>query len=115
MAKILRFHPKLVSGLNALLPHGRLECSTAVEEVKFFVLVDSSGARILGTSYSEYPIEFTDQNLRKIVIFEECWAPFLKDNSDRDWLTCVSELLKFVRLHLFILDLPYEHFFADIG
>lgn len=101
MAKFLRFYPKLVFGLNVFLPHGqRLECSiTAVQEVRFFVLIDSSGARILDTSSPIAPKEFTDRSLRETIIFENSWALFLKDNSDRDWLTCVSELLKYVCLH----------------
>ncbi|KAF8159772.1 kinase-like domain-containing protein [Crassisporium funariophilum] len=100
MATILRSQPELFIGLNALLnPDYRLISSTSAIEVHYFVFTTWTGARILSISETKYRFPTSDRELRDIIVSKEAWKNLLDANPanlNKDWLTCISQLLQVV-------------------
>ncbi|KDR67956.1 hypothetical protein GALMADRAFT_257468 [Galerina marginata CBS 339.88] len=97
IVSILRFQPKLLYGINAFLePSQRVEYSTMVDEVKYFVFIGQGGARIFSTSPLQIPYPSSDQELREVVVSQSTWKTLLESDPDKDWLTCISQLLQVI-------------------
>ncbi|KIM44881.1 hypothetical protein M413DRAFT_364993 [Hebeloma cylindrosporum] len=101
IASLLRCKPRLLYGFNALLgPIYRLEYSDTVDEVRFLVLVKEKSARIFSTVSEDIPSPSSTDELRTIIISPSSWRLLLDRDSDRTWLTCISQLLQVVSLSL---------------
>jgi len=97
LASILRFDPKLLHGLNFLLqPSERLECSISQGEVKYFIISNSNGSKLLSTTSSEIVYPSSIDDLRKVICSEQGWRQLLDSDPEKDWLVCISQLLQLV-------------------
>ncbi|KAF8797678.1 kinase-like protein [Phlegmacium glaucopus] len=96
IATLLQFKPHLLQGFNALLrPNHRLECSTNVRQVRYFVIVTPKGANIISPTRLEVPFPTSDAELRSLVLLKS-WRGLLGGPRDEDWLICIASLLQVI-------------------
>ena len=99
IAKHLRHKPRLLYGLNSVLqPHYRLESSTTVSEVNFFVLVDGKNSWILTFLKNlPSPLPASDIEVKNIISEREIWETLLFTCEDTQYLACLAQILQEVR------------------
>ncbi|KAF9552975.1 kinase-like protein [Agrocybe pediades] len=95
LASKLKKRPKLLYGLNVLLPEDqRLDCSLSLAEVRYFVISDPRSSTIYSTSSPKVPYPSSCRDLREVVCSPSAWSQLLNSNPDKEWLVCISHLLQ---------------------
>ncbi|KIJ97721.1 hypothetical protein K443DRAFT_236687 [Laccaria amethystina LaAM-08-1] len=105
IASTLRTSPPLLHGFNSLLKKGyRIEFSNKVEVVDFFVWATPTAAVIRSFSGLNVPNPGSSAELRGWLSLDHEVGDLLKLNHGKygdedEYLTCLSQLLQFVRSH----------------
>ena len=103
IACTLRTSPPLLHGFNSLLKKGyRIEFSNKVEIVDLFVWATPSAATIRSFSGSNVPHPGSAAELRCLLSLDQGLEDLLRLDDEKygdEYLTCLSQLLQFVRSH----------------
>jgi len=105
IACTLRTSPPLLHGFNSLLKKGyTIEFSSKVEVVDLFVWATPTAATIRSFSGSNVPNPGSTAELRGLLSLDQELEDLLKLDHGKygdEYLTCLSQLLQFVRCHYF--------------
>ena len=103
IARTLRTSPPLLHGFNSLLKKGyRIEFSNKLNVVDLFVWATPAAATIRSFSGSKVPNPSSAAELRGLLSLDHGLEDLLKLDHGKygdEYLTCLSQLLQFVRSH----------------